>query len=122
MMGEEEMEHSGCETSSPAAHPSLLVLEPIRKKEPHCCPPTPVILYGRIRRVRKRTSDSGLHCPHNRGPGLVYEPTTEMVPKAGLEPARLAPHAPQTCVSAISPLRHPNSCGVTREAHLVKRR
>ena len=30
----------------------------------------------------------------------------ELVPKAGLEPARLAPHAPQTCVSAISPLRH----------------
>ena len=30
----------------------------------------------------------------------------EVVPKAGLEPARLAPHAPQTCVSAISPLRH----------------
>jgi hypothetical protein len=29
-----------------------------------------------------------------------------LVPKAGLEPARLAPHAPQTCVSAISPLRH----------------
>ena len=28
-----------------------------------------------------------------------------MVPKAGLEPARLAPHAPQTCVSAIPPLR-----------------
>src|SRR6185295_19787839 len=28
-----------------------------------------------------------------------------LVPKAGLEPARLAPHAPQTCVSAISPLR-----------------
>ena len=33
-----------------------------------------------------------------------------LVPKAGLEPARLAPHAPQTCVSAISPLRH--SAGV----------
>ncbi len=47
MMGEEEMEHSGCETNSPAAHPSLVVLEPIRKKEPHCCPPTPVILCGR---------------------------------------------------------------------------
>ena len=47
MMGEEEMEHSGCETNSPAAHPSLVVLEPIGKKEPHCCPPTPVILYGR---------------------------------------------------------------------------
>ena len=31
-----------------------------------------------------------------------------LVPKAGLEPARLAPHAPQTCVSAISPLRQPN--------------
>ena len=30
-----------------------------------------------------------------------------LVPKAGLEPARLAPHAPQTCVSAISPLRLP---------------
>ncbi len=44
MMGEEEMEHSGCETNSPAAHPSLVVLEPIGKKEPHCCPPTPVIL------------------------------------------------------------------------------
>lgn len=29
-----------------------------------------------------------------------------LVPKAGLEPARLAPHAPQTCVSAIPPLRH----------------
>ena len=29
----------------------------------------------------------------------------ELVPKAGLEPARLAPHAPQTCVSAIPPLR-----------------
>ena len=29
-----------------------------------------------------------------------------MVPKAGLEPARLSPHAPQTCVSAIPPLRH----------------
>ena len=28
-----------------------------------------------------------------------------LVPKAGLEPARLAPHAPQTCVSAIPPLR-----------------
>ena len=27
------------------------------------------------------------------------------MPKAGLEPARLAPHAPQTCVSAIPPLR-----------------
>ena len=35
-------------------------------------------------------------------------PTTQMVPKAGLEPARLAPHAPQTCVSAISPLRQPH--------------
>ena len=101
MMGEEEMEHSGCETSSPAAHPSLLVLEPIRKKEPHCCPPTPVILYGRIRRVRKRTSDSGLHCPHNRGPGLVYEPTTEMVPKAG--PAHLLRLT--TCYSPIHILR-----------------
>src|SRR5215203_2394631 len=31
----------------------------------------------------------------------------ELVPKAGLEPARLAPHAPQTCVSAIPPLRQP---------------
>ncbi len=30
-----------------------------------------------------------------------------MVPKAGLEPARLSPHAPQTCVSAIPPLRQP---------------
>lgn len=29
-----------------------------------------------------------------------------LVPKAGLEPARLSPHAPQTCVSAIPPLRH----------------
>ncbi len=28
-----------------------------------------------------------------------------MVPKAGLEPARVSPHAPQTCASAISPLR-----------------
>ena len=34
-----------------------------------------------------------------------------LVPKAGLEPARLAPHAPQTCVSAISPLRHQRSFG-----------
>ena len=33
-----------------------------------------------------------------------------LVPKAGLEPARLAPHAPQTCVSAISPLRLPAGC------------
>ena len=32
-----------------------------------------------------------------------------LVPKAGLEPARLAPHAPQTCVSAIPPLRR--MCG-----------
>lgn len=31
-----------------------------------------------------------------------------LVPKAGLEPARLAPHAPQTCVSAIPPLRQPS--------------
>ena len=45
-----------------------------------------------------------------------------LVPKAGLEPARLAPHAPQTCVSAISPLRRPNPRAVTREACLVKRR
>ena len=37
-----------------------------------------------------------------------------MVPKAGLEPARLAPHAPQTCVSAIPPLRH--SAGYCNEA------
>jgi hypothetical protein len=28
-----------------------------------------------------------------------------MVPKAGFEPARVSPHAPQTCVSAIPPLR-----------------
>ncbi len=35
----------------------------------------------------------------------------KLVPKAGLEPARLAPHAPQTCVSAISPLRLPAGAG-----------
>src|SRR5687768_17719841 len=29
----------------------------------------------------------------------------EVVPEAGLEPAWVAPHAPQTCVSAIPPLR-----------------
>jgi hypothetical protein len=29
-----------------------------------------------------------------------------LVPKAGLEPAWVSPHAPQTCVSAIPPLRH----------------
>ena len=28
-----------------------------------------------------------------------------LVPKAGLEPARVSPHAPQTCVSTIPPLR-----------------
>ena len=31
---------------------------------------------------------------------------SEMVPEAGLEPAWVSPHAPQTCVSAIPPLRH----------------
>lgn len=27
-----------------------------------------------------------------------------MVPERGLEPPRIAPHAPETCASAISPL------------------
>ena len=36
-----------------------------------------------------------------------------MVPKAGLEPARLSPHAPQTCVSAIPPLRHSQDAETT---------
>ena len=44
-------------------------------------------------------------CP-NRGTGTSL---LSLVPKAGLEPARLAPHAPQTCVSAISPLRRMRS-------------
>ncbi len=39
-----------------------------------------------------------------------------LVPKAGLEPARLAPHAPQTCVSAIPPLRQPRVSMSKREA------
>ena len=39
-----------------------------------------------------------------------------LVPKAGLEPARLAPHAPQTCVSAIPPLR------LLRDVEKVQRR
>ncbi len=38
--------------------------------------------------------------------GLFILANHKLVPKAGLEPARLAPHAPQTCVSAIPPLRH----------------
>lgn len=38
-----------------------------------------------------------------------------LVPKAGLEPARLAPHAPQTCVSAIPPLRQPRLSWSTHE-------
>jgi len=39
-----------------------------------------------------------------------------MVPKAGLEPARVSPHAPQTCVSTIPPLRHcPAICGSGRK-------
>lgn len=56
----------------------------------------------------------GLQKPHKCRPSLVVpnrDVGTRMfnlVPKAGLEPARLAPHAPQTCVSAISPLRLPN--------------
>ncbi len=56
----------------------------------------------------------GLQKPHKRRPSLVVlnrgvgTRMFNLVPKAGLEPARLAPHAPQTCVSAISPLRHSN--------------
>ena len=42
-----------------------------------------------------------------------------LVPKAGLEPARLAPHAPQTCVSAISPLRHMR-LHRRRERHIIE--
>jgi len=39
-----------------------------------------------------------------------------LVPKAGFEPARVSPHAPQTCVSAIPPLRHwPELYKVTRQ-------
>ena len=45
-----------------------------------------------------------------------------LVPKAGLEPARLAPHAPQTCVSAIPPLRQPNASSSTGEALCVQLR
>ncbi len=40
------------------------------------------------------------------GTSVGSSPGRKLVPKAGLEPARLAPHAPQTCVSAIPPLRH----------------
>jgi hypothetical protein len=34
------------------------------------------------------------------------------VPKAGFEPARVSPHAPQTCVSAIPPLRRSECEGI----------
>lgn len=61
---------------------------------------------------------TAIKCPDRigRGNGRVAEARIRrvrpvgrrnLVPKAGLEPARLAPHAPQTCVSAISPLRLP---------------
>src|SRR5215510_8300935 len=30
----------------------------------------------------------------------------KLVPRGGLEPPRISPHAPQTCVSAIPPPRH----------------
>lgn len=45
-----------------------------------------------------------------------------LVPKAGLEPARLAPHAPQTCVSAIPPLRQPRVSPSKREAKYTQAR
>lgn len=32
--------------------------------------------------------------------------TNKLLPKTGLEPARVAPHAPEACASTIPPLRH----------------
>ena len=54
-------------------------------------------------------------CHNRRACSRGGNENINLVPKAGLEPARLAPHAPQTCVSAISPLRHsagacPHNC------------
>src|SRR5512146_1076100 len=53
----------------------------------------------------------------NRNGGIPGCVTMSLVPKAGLEPARLAPHAPQTCVSAIPPLRHLYYPSRMRERH-----
>ena len=92
----------------PSSTPSLVVLKPIRKKEPHCYPPTPVILCERNQEGTGRNECFRSTPPKKPRPRARICPTTQMVPKAGLEPARLAPHAPQTCVSAISPLRQPN--------------
>lgn len=47
MREREEMENRRCATSGSVTNPSPVLLEPIRKKEPHCCPSTPVILDGR---------------------------------------------------------------------------
>ncbi len=68
--------------------------------------------HNQTRRCKTKGSHPRI-CGRHRDPnGRGDEPC--MVPKAGLEPARLAPHAPQTCVSAIPPLRH--SAGYYNEA------
>jgi hypothetical protein len=48
---------------------------------------------------RARGVDAG---PPQRRVGGASDPPQQMVPKAGLEPAWLAPHAPQTCASTNS--------------------
>lgn len=58
-------------------------------------------------RAGVRGTDGTIRLAPGECPPCVCDgPVEYLVPKAGLEPARLAPHAPQTCVSAIPPLRH----------------
>ena len=87
----------------------------------------PIGYYGRSQKSGKNESTKWVRGESSRA--MICEPVSlgarhmsirSLVPKAGLEPARLAPHAPQTCVSAISPLRRMKSLLQRRGKRIIE--